>query len=241
VLFYLFLLGLFSWLFSTLGGGGGAMVFVPASGLLLPIEIIAPVVAIAGFISSISRIALYRKSINLKVTMLVLPGVAVGAIGGSSLFSYVSPALLSIILASFYMINGLWSLCNKEKKLFKVKSWHFSAGGFISSFMSGIVGVGGPFMNPLYLNYGMKKEIMLGTKAATLMIMQFLKTITYATSGTVTVEILFLGITTGTGAIVGNLIGRKFIRRISDRDFEIIVNLMMIACALLVAYKTLSQ
>ncbi|MGE4478635.1 MAG: sulfite exporter TauE/SafE family protein [Deferribacterales bacterium] len=234
-----FALGALSWFFSTLAGGGGAMIFVPVSGIFFSIQTVAPAVAVAGLLSGLSRIILYRRSINIRVSLLVMPGVIIGAVSGAYLFSFVNPILIAYCLAVFYLLNGVWALFFREKKLFKVKNWYFPIAGAISSFISGIVGVGGPLMNPFYLNYGMQKEMLLGTKAAVVIVMQLFKAGTYTTVGMMDSDVLFIGSIAGIGAVVGNYFGRRFLRKISDRTFSVIVNLMLILCAFIVAFKNI--
>ncbi|MGD9808139.1 MAG: sulfite exporter TauE/SafE family protein [Deferribacterales bacterium] len=234
-----FVLGALSWFFSTLAGGGGAMIFVPVSGMFFSIQTVAPAVAVAGLLSGLSRIVLYRKSINVRVSLLVMPGVIIGAVSGAYLFSFVNPVVIAYFLAGFYLLNGVWALFFKEKKLFQVKNWHFPIAGTISSFISGIVGVGGPLMNPFYMNYGMQKEMLLGTKAAVVIVMQLFKAGTYTTVGMIDSKVLLIGVIAGVGAVTGNYFGRKFLRKISDRTFSVIVNLMLILCAFIVVFKNI--
>ena len=234
----IFSIGSISWFISTMVGGGGAMIFVPLAGLILPIITIAPIVSIAGALSGSQRIYLYKDSIDWKITKLVAPGLVFGAIFGASFYAYVNHEVLALLLAVFYLAAGGWSLFRRNSIFFKIKKWHFPLAGFISSFVSGVVGTGGPFMNPLYLNYGLNKEALIGTKASTLMIMQIIKIITYSIAGLYSKEIVIYGLVASVGAGDGNYFGRKYLRSLSADTFKVFVNIMLIICAFIILYKS---
>ncbi|MGE4317711.1 MAG: sulfite exporter TauE/SafE family protein [Deferribacterales bacterium] len=230
-----FLSGVFAWMLSTLAGGGGGTVFIPVTGLFLPITAITPATSIAGSLSSVQRFFLYLKSINWELARLTVPFMILGSFSGAYLFSRLDHKSLSLLLAGFYLVNGVWSLFTKIT--FRVRKWHFPIAGFISAYLSGQIGVGGPFMNPFYINYGVRKEEMLGTKAVSLMAIQTTKVLTYAYFGVFTKEIALIGLTAGCGAFAGNLIGKKLLKKISDRLFRVLINLLLIVCAFIILKK----
>ena len=232
---YVFLTGIGAWMLSTLAGGGGGTVFIPVSGLFLRITSLAPVVSISGSLSSVQRFFLYRKSINWELARLTIPTMLVGSFTGAYMFTKLDHKALSLLLAGFYLVNGVWSLA--KKKTFTAKKWHFPMAGFISAYLSGQIGVGGPFMNPFYINYGVEKEEMLGTKAVCLFTIQTTKLITYACFGIFTKEIVFLGLTAGCGALAGNYIGKLTLKKVPDSLFRKLVNLLLIFCAFIVLKK----
>nr|WP_320048559.1 sulfite exporter TauE/SafE family protein [uncultured Desulfuromonas sp.] len=141
-MFEVFAIGSLSWFISTMAGGGGAMLFVPLAGLIIPITLVVPAVSIAGAFSGGQRIYLYKEHIDWKVAKLVLPGIVIGAISGASLIVYVNQTCLALFLSGFYLFVGLWPFLRKKTNFSPLKARYFPLGGFVSSFMSGAVGTG---------------------------------------------------------------------------------------------------
>lgn len=231
-----FLCGVFSWCLSTLAGGGGGTIFIPLGTFILPLSAVAPSTSIAGLMSSSQRIFLYLKSINRQLVLLTVPSMIVGAFAGSYLLAKQSEKAFALFLVIFYLASGITSIF-KDNLTFKVRNWYFPIAGFFSSFLSGEVGAGGPFMNPFYLNYGVKKEELLGTKAVCLLATQLTKIITYIIFGVLNHRIMLIGVVAGAGALIGNYIGRKLIRRISENTFRVFVNVSLIVCAFVLIDK----
>ena len=97
-----------------------------------------------------------------------LPGAIVGAALGAIAYTQIQLEWLPILLAVFLIISTIsysWSE-NSVQPAFKVYPWYFLPSGFVFAFLSGIIGSTGPLLNPLYINYGLLKEDLIGTKSA---------------------------------------------------------------------------
>lgn len=232
----IFLCGVVSWCASTLAGGGGGTIFVPLATLILPLGAVTPATSVAGVISSSQRIFLYLKSINKELALLTVPFMILGSYIGAYIFSTQNDKTFAIFLAIFYIANGM-SAFYKNKLTFKVRKWYFPVAGFVSAFLSGEIGVGGPFMNPFYINYGVKKEELLGTKAVCLMATQLTKIITYISFGVLNHKIMLIGVIAGAGALIGNYAGKRMILKISEATFRKFINASLLVCAFILLDK----
>ena len=67
MLLFLALLGLVAFVFSTVAGGGGALLMVPLVNSFLGAQFTAPVVNLGNFIGRPSRLILYWKHIRWKL------------------------------------------------------------------------------------------------------------------------------------------------------------------------------
>lgn len=89
-----------------------------------------------------------------------------GAILGAFVFTQTQLQWLQILLGLF-MVSSIFSFgLEKKEQSFQVQGWFFLPAGFVYAFLSGLIGSIGPVLNPFYLNYGLVKEKMIGTKSA---------------------------------------------------------------------------
>jgi uncharacterized membrane protein YfcA len=85
----------------------------------------------------------------------------------------------------------------KREKTFAAPKWWFFPLELLVGFLSGLIGAMGPIMNTLYLNAGVTKERMIGTKTAISMPMHFVKIGTYSTFGAMTGQSWLFGLAAG--------------------------------------------
>jgi hypothetical protein len=219
-----------SWFLSTLAGGGAPLILIPLIGYGLGSAAVPPVITIGMLLGHPQRIFLYWRSIRWQLMWWYLPGAIVGAALGAFLFSQTNLEWLSILLALFLIASTVSSASENEKPFFRVRNWYFLPAGFIFAFLSGLIGSTGPLLNPLYLNYGLKKEEMLATKSAHVVIVHLVKTITYAKFGTLTLPFLGYGLLIGIAALPGNWLGQIALRKISEKLFrQFLVSFVMIS------------
>ena len=233
----LFCLGLLAWLVSTLAAGGGVIIFLPLASFLIPVKTLAPATSIAATISGVQRVWLYRKNINWNIIKWLMPGIIIGAIAGTYLFSQIEGRWLMLLIALFLIFNVGHRYLSNKKYSFKMRLEYFLPAGFITALLSGIVGAAGPVLNPFYLNYDVVKEEMIGTKAFSSLVMQVVKIIGYIYFAEISREVFMAGAAVGSGALCGNYIGKKVLQKISDNRFRDFVNIMLLASALLMIYK----
>ncbi len=222
IIFWLSLGSFASWFLSTLAGGGTPIILIPLIGLFLGAGAVPPVLTIGMLLGHPQRIFLYSQYINWKLTFWYAPGAIIGAVAGAFLFTQLKLQWLTILLAVL-LIASTFSYGKTEKRAFEVKSWYFLPAGFIYAFLSGIVGSTGPLLNPLYLNYGFKKEEMIGTKSTHLLIIHIAKIITYGVFGALNWHYLQYGLILGIAALPGNYLGQIVLNKISENHFQQLV------------------
>ena len=166
-----------------------------------------------------------------------MPGIIIGAIAGTYLFSQIEGRWLMLLIALFLIFNVGHRYLSNKKYSFKMRLEYFLPAGFITALLSGIVGAAGPVLNPFYLNYDVVKEEMIGTKAFSSLVMQVVKIIGYIYFAEISREVFMAGAAVGSGALCGNYIGKKMLQKISDNRFRDFVNIMLLASALLMIYK----
>lgn len=217
---YLGLAGCLAFAFSTLAGGGGALLLVPVTEYFIGVKAVSPVVHLGNFLGRPTRIFLFRKNICWQVVKWYLPLAMLGAWFGAWLFSSVSADILRLVVAIF-LISVLWQFkLGKKKTSFEMKAWYFAPVGLVVAFLSTLIGATGPVLNPFYLNYGISKEELIATKAVNSFLLAIVQLSSFSFFGALYGKLWGYGLAIGVGAAIGNIIGKKLLARISDNFFR---------------------
>lgn len=236
----LLFLGLVCWWVSTIGAGGGAVLFLPIARLVIAPQDVPVVIAVASAISSLQRTWLYRRDVEIPVFLANLPGLIVGSATGAWLLRDLPPEGLALLVGGFLLVFSLSRLFGSERQLLpEVRTWHFSLASLGTSMLSAVVGASGPTMNPFYLRARILKEAMIGTKAVSSLTMQIVKGTAFATLGLLDTETAIAGSIVGAGALVGNWIGKHTLAQIAGPTFERIVNVMLLVSGTAILYRAL--
>jgi uncharacterized protein len=234
----LVLLGAFIiFILSTLTGGGASLLLMPLVALIVGVKAVAPVMAISIGMSSTSKVFFFWKDIDWKLFIWLFPSTIVGSILGARMFASVSSDFLQLLIA-LLLLSTIFQWNKKDHKAgFKIKAWHFAPMGLIVAFLSGLIGGVGPLMNSAYLNYGISKESLLGTRSANAIILHVTKIISYAYYGYVTGEVLKFGLLIGISSMIAVYFGKVILAKISDLFFRKIVVASMVLSGALMLWK----
>ncbi|MEP2772434.1 MAG: sulfite exporter TauE/SafE family protein [Fulvivirga sp.] len=226
--FLLALAGIIAFTISTIAGGGGALLLLPIVGFLLGAQVAAPLVSIGAMVGRPVRLALFWKSIDWNVVKYYLPTALLGALLGSWLFAQMKAEWLQVILGLFLISTFFQFRFGKKKRSFKMKLSYFIPLGFAVSFISGLTGATGPVLTPFYINYGLLKEKMIGTKTANSFFADIVKIGGYGAFGVLSGNLWLYGIALGLGVTVGNIIGKRLLKGMKNETFLKWVILLMV-------------
>lgn len=227
ILITLGFISIFSWFVSTLSGGGSSLLLMPSVGLLLGAKFIAPATTVGAIVGNGDRVIAYRQYIQWQVIFWEVPGAFLGSFLGAFVLTKIQGHYLGILVGLFLIFSAITFFVRKGQegqdsdiKTFKVAAWYFLPAGFCYATLSGIMGGMGPLLAPLYLNFGLQKESLLGTQATARMVIHITKLIAYELFGILTKEHFIYGIIIGMAAIIGNWMGNFVLRRMSDKQFR---------------------
>ncbi len=214
-----------AWFISMLVGGGSPLILIPTVTLLLGAQSVAPVLTIGSVLGNMQRSALLWRHIDWSLTLWQVPGVIVGSVLGAYAFTQVQAEGLQVFIAIalLYMVvhSVLSDRINLPKVVFKV--WYFLPLGFCNAIASGLIGSTGPILNPAYLSYGLEKEQMVATRAASLTLTHVVKILTYTALGVLSPTLVGYGLIVGCAALPANWLGRKVLEKMSAEQFQIAV------------------
>jgi uncharacterized membrane protein YfcA len=248
----LFLMGFGAWTLSSLAAGGGAITFLPIASFLMPARHIAPVITIASITSSMQRCWLYRRNIHWSIVRANVPGLAVGSFTGAFLLRELDLAWLAGIIGALLLTLGIRHFATEllarrsdASAASDVPSWrpgplHFGLLSTLTAVLSALVGASGPLMNPLYLRADIVKEDMLGTKAASTLVMQLFKIGAFLGLGLFDSEVLASGVIVAMGAVVGNVVGKYLLGFVSPAIFRHFVYSVLVATGGMMVFRQLA-
>jgi len=238
-LLILFALGAVCWTISTIAAGGGALTFLPAASFTLDPREIPPILAIASVASSVQRCWLYRQEIERRIVLWNIPGLVLGIALGAFALRDLDPRWLSLVVGAFLMWVSARHFRSGASLTFSGRPTTFAAASFTAGTLSAVIGASGPIMNPVYLGAGIVKEAMVGTKAASTLVMQIGKILAFASLGLLGGDILVAGIAVGLGTLVGNVVGATLLRRMPVARFKDAVNALVLVAGVWMIVKTL--
>lgn len=234
-----FLLGTAAWLFSTVAAGGAATFVLPVLGLLVGVDIAIPAVAMAAVMSNPMRAFLFWPFVNWPVAKRLITGSVLGAgLGALGLATLPAP-WIQIGLGLFLMTTLLQLNPSKaiHLKQLNVKLWHFLPIGAVVAFLSGLVGGTGPVLNPFLMNYGIKKEAIVATKAINSFVMQCVKLLAYGGLGLLSGQALTFGLSLGLGALLGTWLAKRKLLNLSDAHFKTYTTALMVFAGAVLVFK----
>lgn len=225
-------LGILAFVISTLSGGGGALLLIPCINFLLGASKTAPIVNLGTFIGRPVRLLIFWKHIVWKLVLYYTPAAITGSILAAWVFTEVKLAWLQLIVALFLISTLFQYQFGKKKQSFKVKKWHFIPLGFFIAAISTFTGGMGPVLNPFYLNAGITKERLIATKTVNSFLVGIIQISSYTFFGLLYKELWVYGIILGLGAALGNVIGKHFLKTMSDTRFRRWVIALMVVSGL---------
>ena len=112
--------------------------------------------------------------------------------------------------------------------------------GFIIAFMSTLVGGLGPILNPFYMNAGLEKESLIATKTANSFFVGIVQIGSYTFFGVFTAKLWVYGLVLGLGAVVGNIIGKRFLAGMSISQFRVMLLMLMVISGLIMIIRNIN-
>jgi uncharacterized protein len=233
-------------------GFGLGTILTPVFALFFPIELAIALTAIVHFLNNIFKLFLIGQHAHLPTVLRFgIPSMLAAFLGawllsflsnGQPLLSYTLQnkifeitvvklviALLLIFFVLFDLVPRLASLSFNKKYLIP--------GGLLSGFFGGLSGNQGALRSAFLIKSGLSKEAFIGTGVLVACLVDMARITVYAGSiSDVASEISYDLLTAATlSAFAGAFIGSKLIKKITIRNLQIIVGVMLLIFAILLA------
>lgn len=226
-----------AWLVSTVAGGAGGLLLVPAVRYLLGPRAVAPVLNLGELIAGPTRVWLFWRDIRWDIVRWYLPGGIVGAMMGGWVFANTESEWLAVIVALFLISSIAQFWFGESERSFPMILKAFLPLGFLVALLSGVIGTLGPVLNPFYLNFGVQKEPMIATKSFNSFVTHFVQVGSYTAFGAMTWQLVGYGIVVGVAASLASWIGKRLLHRMSATAFRRAVVVIMAATGCLMLWQ----
>ena len=213
------LLGFVSCLISAIFGFGSALFVLAIGAYILPVKETIALGAVLFTASGMSKVILFRKYVDWSTAGIM----AIGSIP----FSYIGASLVPIAPAEVLRKGlGLMVLCYL---IFSLSSWQIKIkiervglifGSGIYGFLSGFLGGGNVVTAILFQEMGLQKEAFVGAMAATSLLANVVKVITYSKNSLITEERFSIIIGLICSAIFAVFLGRTLLKELSVKHFR---------------------
>ena len=222
---------LFAALVGSVTGGGVTIILLPVLVLHFGIHDAMPIVTLALFAAGASRVAVYRREIDLSVVLwFTLGSLPLTAIG-TYLFTITAPDFLTRILGGFLIGAAMYQrLLSKPMRRFATV-WFLPIGAAFG-FLTGMTAAVAAVLAPFFLGHGLRKGAYVGTLGLNVFIIQIVKLTVFGSRDFLHPPVLLYGALLVPFMIGGTVLGKKLLERVSEPFFVIMIEVVMIVAGL---------
>lgn len=215
-----------------LGMGGGIFLLTVLFLCGLDAEVVIPVHALIQLTSNTTRVALFSKDVRRSALgvfcLCALPFPILGLAIAGSLDPDTTKVMIGVlVLFAVWKPRG-WRIGWGERPAFAVV-------GAIAGTLGVVVGATGPLIAPFFLRSGWRKEEIIATKAACQMFVHAQKIVAFGFVGFAFQEELPRVLPLAIAVIVGTWVGKKLLRRLTEKQFRFAYRLVLSGLALRLA------
>jgi len=218
------------------GVPGIGILAVPLLALLFPAKastgLLLPMLAFADLFA----VAYYRRHAQWPLIIRLLPPALVGIAAGSLLIRYIDneqlKPLIGFIVLSMLVIN-YWRTTRTKGSPHVPTHWSFAVTlGFFAGLTTQLANAAGPIMVIYLLAMRLDKHSFIGTGAWYFLILNWLKIPLFVWDGRITLQSVKTDILMCPFIIVGVILGILILKKIPQKWFNFIVQLLALAAAI---------
>ena len=226
-----------------LTGFGSGLVLTPLLAYLFDVRQVVVFTTILALVAGFYLVALTRREWDRPVLRGVLPAGLLFCLVGAVLLSMVTVDFLLPLLGVVVTLYALFMLLSPARTVpvpsKRPSSWIGRGFGAASGFLQGLYGTGGP---PIVIHFNRRiptKELLRGSLVIYFFVLDVARAGAYALLSSeaaggslLTVETVGVGLLLLIPAGVGSVVGVRFQRRFSERNFRRLVALLLLVSGL---------
>ena len=221
----------FSAFVGSVAGSGGSTILLPVLVLYYGVHDAVPILTIANFSANVSRMLINRREIVFPVVGWFVLGAFPMSVLGAWMFVVADATLLTRLLGALLIVVVGWRRLRPRPPTQRGAIWFWPVGA-ICGLLEGIMGSVGPLMAPFFLAYGLMRNAYIATDALATVAMQGTKLAVFGGAQVLTPGLIAAGFTLIPFMIGGTVIGKRFLERIPERVFALLVEGMLLVAGL---------
>jgi uncharacterized protein len=216
---------------SAVAGFGGGVVLLPVFTALFGLRTAVPMLTLTQLVSNASRVVLNRRSVEVSLVGWFALGAVPCALAAGLVFATAPLSGLERALGVVLLLVVVWRRVRPRPP--RLSSHAFVAVGAASGLGSALVGSVGPLTAPFFLARGLVKDAYIGTEATAAVVLHAAKLVAYGVGALLTVRVVGLGLLLAPPTMLGAVVGRHLVHRISDRAFVLVVEVGLVVSGVL--------
>lgn len=214
---------------ATIAGFGSSALLIPLAFLFMDVKTAVFVVAVFHLFNNGFKVRLFWKSIDFRIFLLFgIPSILM-AFSGAMLISFIPLDDVRVVLGVFLIVYALYSFVKPE---FGLKRSHLTAiaGGSLSGFFAGLIGLGGAIRGAFLTAFNLPKEIYVATSAMIAVMIDATRIPTYLITKTVQDPSYYVLLPFLCGmAYFGVKTGKALLQKINQDTFRRVVSIALFA------------
>ncbi len=206
----------------TVGGFGSSLFFVPIAAYFLDFHSVLGITALFHVSSNLTKIALFRHGFDKNIILWVGIPAVVFVVIGAYLSQFANTDVLEKILGVFLIVISVFFFLNRNMKI-EPSRRNSLLGGVFSGLAAGLLGTGGAIRGLTLASYQLRIEVFIATSAIIDLAIDASRAVVYTSNGYVHKHDLYLIPLLLVVSILGTLIGKKILSKISEDKFKMIV------------------
>lgn len=221
------IIGLLAGVVSGIIGTGASMMLLPVLAYVNGPKEAIPIMAIAAVMANVSRILVWWRSIDWHaVAAYAATGIPAAALGARTML-VLPPRTVDAAIGIFFLTMipmRRWLAATLRQLTLP----HLALAGAAIGFLTGIVASTGPVSVPVFIGYGLTKGSFIGTEAAASLAIYVTKALTFQSFGALPFAVLAKGLLVGGSLMVGSLIAKPFLLRLTPEAFRHIMDALLL-------------
>ncbi len=215
-------LALLAEILGTVGGFGSSLFFVPVASYFFDYHSVLGMTAVFHVFSNLSKIGLFRHGFDKKLILYLGVPATLFVIAGAILSAYFDSAILELFLSLFLIIISALLFIFPTFEL-KPNVQNAVSGGILSGLIAGLLGTGGAIRGLVLASYRLKMEVFIATSAVIDLGIDFSRAVVYGMNGYIHKHDLYLLPILLAISILGTYLGKLLLKKISAKQFKLIV------------------
>lgn len=214
---------------ASVSGFGIGSLLTPLLAVRVGTKLAVAAVSIPHVTATALRFWLLRQHVDRQLLWSFGLMSAAGGLAGALLHNYADSPALTLVFGGLLVFTGVMGLTGLSERL-RFRGWIAWVAGAVSGLLGGLVGNQGGIRSAAMLGFDVPRHAFVATATAVGLIVDGARLPVYlATQGREIAGLWPIFVTATTGAVVGTIVGERFLRRIPEPLYRRLVAVLVLA------------